>query len=1697
MRSYLCVLSVAATLVACGDNLKGDQPPTVADKGVTTAEDTPVSFTLEATDPEGQPLAITAGTPAHGTITVAGATLTYTPAADYNGADGTTITVSDGDLTATATVTITVTPVNDAPIAVDDALAANEDVAAAIATAALLANDTDVDGDTLTITAVAAATNGTVDLAGDTITFTPPANFVGDATFEYTVSDGTDTDTATVTLAVGGANDPPVAVDDAATTPEDTELVIQPATLVANDTDADGQTLSLTAVGNPTNGTVTLIAGEVRFQPTADFNGAASFEYTVSDGVATDVGLVAVTVTPVNDGPVAGDDTATTAEDTAATLTAAALLANDTDVDGPALSITAVTGATNGTVALAGTTVTFTPAANFSGTAGFDYTVSDGTLTDTGHVTVTVTPVNDGPLAVDDAVTTAEDTAATIPAATLLANDTDVDGPALSVTAVTAATNGTVALAGTTVRFTPAANFSGTAGFDYTVSDGTLTDVGHVTVTVTAVNDAPVAVDDAVTTDEDTAATIPAATLLANDTDPDSTPTVTAVSAATNGTVALAGTTVTFTPTADFSGTAGFDYTISDGTLTDVGHVTVTVTPVNDAPVAVDDTATTAEDTAATIPAATLLANDTDPDSTPTVTAVSAATNGTVALAGTTVTFTPTADFSGTAGFDYTISDGALTDVGHVTVTVTAVNDAPVAVDDAVTTDEDTAATIPAATLLANDTDVDGTPTVTAVSAATSGTVALAGTTITFTPAANFSGTAGFDYTISDGALTDVGHVTVTVTAVNDAPVAGDDTGTTSQDVDATFTDAALLANDTDVDGPALSIAAVGNPINGTVARAAGVTTFTPDGGFVGVGSFEYTVSDGALTDIGRVVISIGNTNDPPVAVDDAAATDEDVPLVLAAATLSANDTDPDLDPLTVSAVSNATNGTVILALGTVTFTPAANFSGTAGFDYTVTDGFLTDVGHVTVTVNPINDAPVAVDDVAVTDEDLPVVLAAATLSGNDTDVDLDPLSVSAVSNATNGTVLLAVGTVTFTPDANFSGTAGFDYTISDGTLTDVGHVTVTVNPVDDLPVAVDDAAFTTEDLGVFVDVLVNDTGLGDGGITITATAGANGTTTAGAANVLYIPAPNFAGTDTFTYTITDGDGDAATATVTVTVDPVNDAPVAIATSATTDENVPVTITLAATDVDSPAVTFAIATAPTTGTLGAITPTGAFAATVVYTPTAGFDGSDGFTFTANDGALTSGAAAVTLTINNVAVCNDGLVEGAETCDDAGNTDGDGCSATCQTETGWSCAGAPSVCTEICGDTIVVGGEACDDGNGVDTDGCTTQCVAGAVCTSVIVGGDRFATDPATGHCYVSFDDEQLTFADAQLACAAVTGHLASITSAPEQALVESVQNTAQNPWIGLTDALVEGSFGWITGELLTFTNWEPGQPDGGEPEDCVNLFSTAVSPSGTAGTWNDTSCTFVGFTIGWICELDASPCGDGTLQAAVGEACDDGNTVSGDGCSSTCQIEAGAVCSGTAPTTCAKLVINEIDYDQAGTDTAEFVEIYNAGTAAADLSNVALVLFNGSSAAGLEYFFDSTVGASNAGKRIPPTAAAVPATSLAGGRPARHRPRHDRHACRGVPDQRHRYGRWLAAERRPGWARPDPDERDPDRDRRAQLRRFDDDRHHRCCDPHRRVHLRRDRGSRRHRHERWGGAVAVPPNAPDSRTTAATSCCGQ
>jgi cysteine-rich repeat protein len=358
---------------------------------------------------------------------------------------------------------------------------------------------------------------------------------------------------------------------------------------------------------------------------------------------------------------------------------------------------------------------------------------------------------------------------------------------------------------------------------------------------------------------------------------------------------------------------------------------------------------------------------------------------------------------------------------------------------------------------------------------------------------------------------------------------------------------------------------------------------------------------------------------------------------------------------------------------------------------------------------------------------------------------------------------------------------------------------------------------------------------------------------------------------------------------VTITVTAVNDAPVVSGQSVSTNQDTPITITLSGSDIDSGTLLFSIVDSPASGALGSITQASPTTATVTYTPAAGSSTDDAFTFRATDGAAFALAATVSIDVVPAPVCSDGVISGLETCDDLDLDDGDGCSSTCQEESGWDCTGSPSSCATICNDGLPRGEEECDDGDFFETNGCTTSCKSGPVCTGAsFPGGDAFVTDPTTGTCYAAFDGEPTTFGDAYASCVAIGGHLVTITGATEQAFVGSIQLGI--PWIGAsedgndTDAV----FDWITTESWSFASFTSGEPDddagfGGNGE-CLAMVNAS-------GGWGDTNCNFVGFTTGRVCELADETCGDGIEQGIRGEQCDDGNTSGDDGCSATCQDE--------------------------------------------------------------------------------------------------------------------------------------------------------------------------------------------------------------
>ena len=1222
--------------------------PVAVDDAATTAEDTAVSIAVltNDSDRDGDTVTVTSATAAaHGTAVVnADGTITYTPAPNYHGADSFSYTIGDGfGGTGTATVSVMVTGVNDGPVAVDDAATTVEDTAISVA---VLANDTDPDGDTLTVSPATAPAHGTATVNADgTITYTPAPNYHGADSFSYTIGDGNGASaTATVTVTVTSTNDGPVAVDDAATTVEDMAVSIA---VLPNDTDLEGDTVTVTSAAAAAHGTATVNAnGTITYAPAANYHGLDTFSYTIGDGNGgSATATVTVTVTPTNDGPVAVDDAATTAEDTAVVVS---ILPNDTDLDDDTLMVSAATVPAHGTATVnADGTITYAPPANYYGADSFSYTAVDGFGgSATATVSVTVTPTNDGPVAVDDAVTSAEDTAVSI---AVLANDTELDGDPLTVTSATAAAHGTAAVnADGTITYTPAGNYHGADRFTYTIGDGTgASATATVTVTVTPTNDGPVAVDDAATTVEDTAVGI---AVLVNDSDLDGdTLSVTVASAPAHGTATVnADKTITYAPAANYHGADTFTYTSSDGqTGSATATVIVTVTATNDGPVAVADAAATAEDTSVSV---TVLANDSDADGdTLSLVSVSAAAHGSAVVnPDGTITYSPAENYFGADSFTYTVGDShGGTATATVTVTVASVNDGPTAVNDAATTPEDTAVSI---TVLSNDFDMDeDSLSVTAVSEPAHGAAAVdPDGTITYTPAANYHGADSFAYTVVDvNGGTATATVSVTVTPTNDGPVAADDAATTAED---TAVSIAVLANDSDLDGDALSVTGASAPAHGTAAvNPDGTIAYTPAANYHGADSFSYTIGDGSgVTASATVSVTVTSTNDGPVAVDDAAATAEDTAVVVSVLT---NDSDLDGDTLSVSAATAPAHGTATVnADGTITYAPAANYHGADSFSYTVGDGNGgSATATVSVTVTPTNDGPVAVDDAATTAEDTAVIVSVLT---NDTDQDGDTLTVSAAPAPAHGTATVTDGTITYTPAANYHGADSFSYTIGDGFGgTATATVSVTVTPANDGPVAVDDAATTGEDTAVSITVLTNDTDLDGDTLSVSSVSvPAHGTATINADGTLtYMPAANYHGADAFTYTLSDGLGGSATATVSVTVTPANDGPVAVDDAATTAEDTGVSIAVLTndTDLDGDAVTVSAATAPAHGT-ALVNADG----TITYAPAANYHGPDSFNYTVGDGNGGTATATVSVTVTPT---NDGPVAVADAATTAEDT----------------------------------------------------------------------------------------------------------------------------------------------------------------------------------------------------------------------------------------------------------------------------------------------------------------------------------------------------------------------------------------------------------------------------------------------------------
>ncbi len=1021
--------------------------------------------------------------------------------------------------TSSAIVQISVRGVNDAPVAVADSASADEDGPAV--TIDVLANDTDPDlGDTRRVISVTDSAGGAVVrivngkavyTVGSLYQYLGAGQTAADS-FTYVISDleGT-TSTGTVTVTVHGRNDTPGAANDTAVAYEDGGPVLIDA--LANDTDVDtASTRTLTGIPatSALGASLAIVTNQVQYDPGTIHQelGAGqvlfdTFSYSMTDSQGgVSAATVTMSFTGTDDAPAAFVDTGYAVED--GLPVDVAVLLNDTDIDtGDILSLLSVSPVSfqGAAVSVAGDFASYDVDGTFQSlgegevTADtFTYVVQDlSGLTASGSAIVYVSGHNDAPAAIGDSGSATEDGGPVL--MDVLANDSDVDASdrktLVSVPSISYE-GARLSVVANQVLYNPGVLFQSlpvggthSDSFTYVMSDSAgASSQASVAVTVTGVNDVPVAHADSAAATEDGSPVSVA--VIANDTDIDTGDTLSlaSVTATSQGgaTVTMSGTSAVYDPGNQFQSlnvgqttTDSFTYTVQDNHGgQSQATVTVRITGTNDGPQVTTDQVTAHEDGGPVI--VNILANDFDPDYASTILLVS---NDAVSESGASVSrsindviYNPGSLFqdlaegeTATDTFGYTIEDEYfVTASGNAVVTVIGTNDAPVGVDDTASATED-GGTVSIDVLL-NDSDADFTDTHTVSSLPFTSTggalLSFNGTTVQYNPDIRFqnlragaTATDSFTYRVRDqhGASSPA-TVTVTISGANDAPVAVADNVGLSDSVAASLID--VLANDTDVDDgdtKFLDIVPAASTNGATLSVVGNSVRYDPGNiydyladGQTGTDDFTYQMRDGSgATSSALVTISVTGGNIGPDAVDDdftGTLILEDGPAVLL--NVAANDTDPTTgDSLTVVGVSGSTAGAVVdVAANQARYHVGSLFqflsdgeTGSDAFTYTVSDrGGVTDTAVVQVQITGVNDVPLAIQDLVSVPENAATNVPWASFLLNDLDVDQsDTLTITGADAFTSVQGL----PVAVTPTDIQIDTTGIDFVAAGGILND------------------------------------------------------------------------------------------------------------------------------------------------------------------------------------------------------------------------------------------------------------------------------------------------------------------------------------------------------------------------------------------------------------------------------------------------------------------------------------------------------------------------------------------------------------------------------------------------------------------------------------------------------------------------------------
>ncbi len=1120
---------------------------------VLTPINSTVTIDVLAND-TGTQIEITAVTqPENGTVEVIDGMLVYTPDEGFEGTETIIYTICDifGECT-TATVVIQVGTQNEAPIAGNDqyVIAEGDSV-----TLDVLINDFDPNGDTLYITEIIGPDAGTVIINDDgTLTYIADTTAgPGEYTFQYVICDDTTAtalcDTATVVIAVGIdlSNTPPMAVDDFANVnPGDTVTI----NVLLNDTDLEGNNLTVTEISDPPFGDATLNDdGTITYIPVPGFTGVDSLFYVICDDgnpPLCDTAWVYIDVS--NNGLViANPDVVTTPINTEVEID---VMVNDV---GEGIFISNATEPENGALVIIGDLIYYTPFDGFVGTDFFTYTICDPD----GNCDITVVGItifdgpNQAPTAANDVAMTDLDTPITI---NVTANDSDPENGNLVITEIiNGPDNGTVVINDDgTLTYTPDTGFEGEDEFQYVVcdeADPPLCDTATVVISVNVPlsNDPPLAVDDAYTVAENDF-------IIFNVTDNDSvgdgeTMTVKLGTAPANGTLQLDENGLAlYTPDENFEGTDYFLYILCDNgnpALQDTALVTITVegdgiNPTSSLDAQVDIVQTPIN---TSIPIF-VLDNDTW-DGNITIKSFSDPINGLVVLDELTnsLVYVPALNYTGEDYFMYWITDdsGACDSATVAILVFNEPNLPPNADNDQETTSPGETVVI---NVLANDSDPENLPLVVTnvINGPSNGSVIInADGTISYTPDDGFIGEDSFDYIVCDTAIPPLCDTATVVIAVgvdlsNDPPLAVDDYYVGAQDSTISIL---LLNNDSDPNGDNFSLTFNTNPLFGEViVNEFGLGNYTPNPGYMGEDQFVYVICDDgfpSLCDTATVFITIDTitiSNLPPIVAN------PDVGQVYINDTISLDILVNDIGTnITITDIEDPENGSIIVIDGgVITYVPDLDFTGIDYFWYTICDEFAQcDSTLVAIEVfDGDNRPPATTNDCFETDTDTPITI---NVLANDVDPENSALIFQGHDAPGAGgliSVLSFDGSLEYTPPAGFVGVEVFNYNVCDGffepggtALCDSGQVVIKVGGVDapNHPPVANDSCVIVNNTSVVIDLqLLTSDPDGDNLIYQLATPSVFGDVAIDplSGTAAYAPFDGFDGTDYFTYIVCD-----------------------------------------------------------------------------------------------------------------------------------------------------------------------------------------------------------------------------------------------------------------------------------------------------------------------------------------------------------------------------------------------------------------------------------------------------------------------------------------------------------------------------------------------------------------------------------------------